>query len=281
MNSISKAGLGIGLAGLIGSAMFKLFSCTWFHESNLLTPEQLEQRLLDRPVVTEAEHGQRKKYAIVLNGDASKLHQGNVTEAYESLKHLGFDEENIFLLTSDYPREDDGKAITIKATEANLRRVFDYLDDTVDTNDLVLFYTTGHGKKQNNQSTVLLADAELSASDLRDLVGSIKAGDYVIVADQCYSGGIAKSFSELEGRVASFSSTDSEHATYCESFARPFWQSFRNGKADVNNDGITTLDEAFEYASRNHKEKIGQFSETSGLTANTQKYRTPESPNQL
>lgn len=280
MSSALRTGLGIGLAGLIGTAMLKLTSCSWFHESNLLTPEQLERKLLDRPVITEAERQQRKKYAVVLNGDASKLHQGNVTEAYESLKHLGFYEENIFLLTSDYGREDDGKAITAKATEANLRRVFDYLDDAVDNNDLVLLYTTGHGRKQNNQSTVLLADAELFASDLRDMVGSAKAGEYVIVADQCYSGGIAKSLSELEGRVVSFSSTDSDHITYCESFARPFWQSFRNGQADVNNDGTTTLDEAFDYASKNHKEKIGQFP-NSGLTANTQEYRTPESPNQL
>jgi len=267
--------------GLVGYMAFKLFSGMGSYDANLLTSEQVNQRLNNRLAITETERRERRKYAIVINGDTSKLHQGNVTEAYESLRELGFKDENIFLLTSNYPREDDSKSVTAKATEANLRRVFDYLDDAVDNNDLILVYTTGHGGTKEGQSTLALADEEISASDLRDLIGSAKAGDYVLVADQCYSGGIAKSVSELAGRVASFSSTDSEHSTYCESFARPFWKSFRNGEADVNGDGTTSLDEAFGYAARNHRENIGLLHKILGTNRDCQEYRTEESPNQL
>lgn len=278
-----KSGVVFRLAslGLVGYLMFKMVSGIGFNDGNLNSLDEVNKRLNNRPVMTQTEHKQRKRYAVVINGDTSRLHQGNVTEAYQSLKHLGFEDENIFLLTSNYPRDDDGKSITSKGTEKGLRRVFDYLNNVVDDNDLVLIYTTGHGGTEKGQSTLYLDDKQMPASDLKGLVEKVRAGDYVVVSDQCYSGGIAKTLSELKGRVASFSSTDSNHSTYCESFARPFWQSFRNGEADKNGDGTTSLEEAFKYASRNHKENIGLLHKIFGTNRDCQEYRTKESPNQL
>ena len=278
-----KLGLTLTPLAVLGYMWIQLVLSGGSYDPNLLTSEQMTQRLNARPAISSVEHQQRRKYAIVINGDTSKLHQGNVTEAYKSLKHLGFADENIFLLTSNFPREDDNKSITTPATEQNLRRVFYYLDNVVDDNDLVLVYTTGHGGTIGGQSTLALADKEILSSNLKDIVKSTKAGDYVIVADQCFSGGIAQSLSELEGEVTSFSSTDAGHSTYCRSFARPFWTSFRTCEADANQDGTTTLDEAFSYASQEHKRNVGLLNRIfgSGTNRDCQEYRTLNSPNSL
>lgn len=251
------------------SGMMSLIGCSMFQLCHL---DSLDRKLNNFHGKNEMEHKQRIKYAVLINGDSSKLHQDNVTEAYKSLRYLGFENSNIFLLTSNYPRPDDGQSITFRATKTNLKKIWNYLGKAVDDNDLVLVYTTGHGSKGKSESGLTLEKEDIAASDLKNLISKTKARDYVVVSDQCYSGGMVKKLSELEGRVTCFSSTDSEHITYCKDFARSFWKSFRNGKADVDCDGTTTLDEAFNYASRKHQE---------GGETNTvcQVYRTSESPN--
>lgn len=278
MGRLSRVATTVGLLGVLGYMAFKLFSGMPFYNNN----SGLSERLINRPTITETEHGQRKKYAVVINGDSSPLHQGNVAEAYQSLKYLKFVDEDIFLLTSNKLRTDDGMSITCDATESNLRSVFDYLERVVDDNDLILIYTTGHGGRNQGRSTLTLADNKIFVSKLMAMAAKIKARDYVIFSDQCYSGDINNFLSGLKGSVASFSSIDTENKTDCKSFSRPFWRSFRTGEADVNSDRTTTLDEAFHYAARMHYFSLYHRKKHQNLTnGDCQEYRTKKSPDLL
>ena len=48
--------------------------------------------------------------------------------------------------------------------------------------------------------------------------------------------------------VAAYSSTDSQHSTYCADFALTFWGGIITEENDINNDGIVTLQESYERA---------------------------------
>jgi len=251
--------LGIVFATFLGANCYAILNyrnSMGIYDPRLLSTEQVTQRLNNRRNLSEGEKKERNKYAVIVNGSVRKVFQENVSEAHKSLRHLGFSEDNIFLLTSNYPRDSDYEgSITARGTSENLGKVIDYLADSVDSNDLVLVSTTGHGERRENDSTLRLADREISAYELKEKVQQIKAGYYVTFSAQCFSGGMVDAFSKLERSVVAMSSTDSQHPTD-PSFGILFWRSFRNSEADTNNDGVTSWREAFDYASVN-RSKFG------------------------
>lgn len=263
-----KSSMGITIASLLltGYLLFK----SVLGMADPLPPEQmLSQRLNNKPVLTKVEHEQRRKYAVIVNGSSDAYFKKNVTIAHECLNAKGFYDENIFLV----------------ASENNFRKVFNYLETIADNNDLLVIYTTGHGDRKGDQSTLCLTDKkQITASDLNDLVSMVKARDKVIVADQCFSGGIVQTLSGLDGRIIAFSSTDAEHPTKGVFFGRYFWNSFRTGKADTNKNGVTSLDEAFNYASQEYN-RIDSWSRLqdrlSDATRNCQAYHSTDYPKEL
>ncbi|MBI2102297.1 caspase family protein [Candidatus Woesearchaeota archaeon] len=264
------------LAGTLlfgGIATVAILTSTSPYDVRLMTSEQVQQRFSERRELTFEEHQEQRKYAVIINGDTSALHKGNVTEAYHTLRAVGYADENIFLFTSNFPRGSDFSSITTLATKESVELVLTRLEDIVDENDTLLVYTTGHGNKDKNGTTVVLDDAELSADRLRELIENTRAGKYIVVADQCFSGGIVAAVSSIEGEVAAYSSTDADHTTYCKSFARPFWESFKDSSADSDGDGTVELEEAFDHAAHSHLNKDEEGS--------PQKFRSPGAPNEL
>ncbi|MBI4441394.1 caspase family protein [Candidatus Woesearchaeota archaeon] len=243
--------------------------------NDLLKTEELKTRLTSMPALTQQQHKERRKYAVIINGDSSALHRGNVHEAYASLQALGFSDQETYILSTEPLRKN---GITAHATAANIPLVLNHLEKRVDANDLLVLYTTGHGVLMRKETGLVLEDAIIAHKGIKKLVGKVKAQDYVCVSDQCYSGGLAKELSTLRGNVVAYASTDESHSTLCQSFARPFWESFRNGKADVNKDKKTTLDEAFEYAAAIHSAAADVGDEESNQA---QAYRSKRYPQEL
>jgi len=224
------------------------------YDSALLTTEQVKTILVRQPVLTSQDHRERRKYAVVINGDYSSLHKRNVTDAFATLIESGYSQDNIFLLTSNFPPSRNHSSITARGTEENLKIVFNYLDEIIDRNDTLVVYTTGHG----GYSTLALDDNEITVfSVLGKLIKETNAGSYILIADQCYSGAVVEMAKSLDGKVVAYSDIDANHSTFCDSFARPFWDSFRTSSADSNSDGIIQLDEAFTLACANHREESG------------------------
>ena len=219
--------------------------------------QSVKDKLNDKTPLTKSEHQQRRRYAVILNGDLLG-HGDNVEEAYKTLNHSGFEDKNLFILSRFLPEDIGKESVTGMAYQTNLREVFNYLERTVDKNDLFVIYATGHAELNGDRARLQLAFEPIDSADFKKIVEKIKAQDYIFVTDTCYSGTIAKELSNLEGNVLSISSTDAEHVTYCKSFIVPFWRVLRNGEgareADANMNRKVDIGEAFNYAFKKHRE---------------------------
>jgi hypothetical protein len=214
--------------------------------------------------------GGRVKYAVLINGDDSEVHEGNVIRAYKTLRAHGFFEENIFILSTNNPRPQVGLRIdtlvTSEATRRNLDAVIDRLAKVSTRNDLVLFYATGHGDRIDDECWLALALNKIShrstlySSDrFRQEIPRIPSATTVILMDQCYSGGFATRFKDLADtttHIIAMTDTDERHETYCGYFAETFWSAFDQMKYDTNGDGVVSLKEAYEAAMVVHRQKL-------------------------
>src|SRR3989338_7396138 len=130
------------------------------YSEDLLNSEELTKKLDTKSALTQEQHNERRKYALILNGDYSDLHKGNVTESYNSLKYLGFEDENIYILSSNTPRTENNFTISAHATKDNLPKVIEHLEKRLDNNDLLIIYMTGHGSRGIDESTLVLEKYE-------------------------------------------------------------------------------------------------------------------------
>lgn len=128
---------------------------------------------------------------------------------------------------------------------------------------LVFFYYSGHGDAQD----LHLAGARLSLVELRGAVAAISAKVSVLLVDSCESGAMTREKGatlgpsweinllqdpEIKGRIVITSSSASEVAQESDRLEGSFftfnWVAGLYGAADVNGDGIVTLEEAYRYA---------------------------------
>ena len=203
----------------------------------LLSPEDLDQELDSRTPLTASAHSQSRKYAILLNGDSpvfnaqqplhsilarlhSRQHRLNVLSAFEALQAADYQASDIFCLSSAPPSDGDVPPLAALGSQYNLRRVVAHLRETVDENDKLVVYITGHGSAVRSSRThgvrsmmIAFPDGVLGATSFRDLISGIPAGEYIFVADGCYSGGLVNviSISAMPGDPAAYSSTDDMH----------------------------------------------------------------------
>jgi hypothetical protein len=197
------------------------------------------------------------KYAVLVNSDTAGDHKHNVSCAYRTLRTLGFDTQDIFVLS---PRDRHNPVAFAtpfyKPFPENFSSVMDRLAGAVSPGDLVVVYGTGHGDTDQGESLLELRRGELWAGDLRDEVDRFR-GNTVVVMDQCFSGGFIDGFQGTKSRAIVVTTVDRDHMTYCVSFARAFWDSFLHPEAaDRNHDGKTSVREAFEIAAKAHHKEL-------------------------
>jgi hypothetical protein len=211
------------------------------------------------PATATAAPRPRHKYAVLANADSASHHKRNIARAYRTLRALGFDPKDIFLL-SPRDRHNPPAPLTpvYKPFPEHFASVMDHLAEAVGPDDLVLIYGTGHGDTDDGESLLELRNGELFAEDLRAEVDRLR-GKTVVVMDQCFSGGFIDAFRGTKSRAMVVATVDRDHMTYCVSFARVFWESFLHPeRADRNHDGKTSVREAFDLAvAAHHKELDG------------------------
>lgn len=195
-------------------------------------------------------------YAVLVNGDPSPLHTGNVEYAYQVLRSLGVPEGNIFVLSHTDPRpgaSDKAPLVTAQATTRNLRNVLYHLSRQADANDCLLLYCTGHGIREDAQSALCLDDGLYTSSQMAKSLEDVKAGVTVVLMDQCFSGGFADRLARSSRNVVAMTNTDGRHDTYCEYFAAAFWTSLLEPAADLDEDGSVSFAESYEVAMAVHR----------------------------
>ena len=197
----------------------------------------------------------QEKYALLINSDTAIRHLNNMHLAYESLKRMGFREENIIVLKcTPFLTYNDPclYKITASALKSNLIKVWKYFEQQIDEDDLLLVYVTGHGFRKDMKSWFVLEEKNVSSEEYAKEMQKIKAGTIVSILDPCHSGGFANAMRSNK-RAITLTDTDGGNQTNCKYFAEAFWSAFSNNEFDINRDGKVSLKEAYDVAIREHK----------------------------
>lgn len=231
--------------------------------------------------------GSSKNYAVIISGGIDEVsnyerYWNDCSAMYSTLVNIyGYDKDKIYVLMSDgtdpaydrnlisggydsSPLDLDGDGLSdiqYAATRTNIFSVFSQLSTILDNDDNLFIFTTDHGGWDSGLSTYmclwnneLLYDYELSA-----LVDSLNVGTVNICMEQCHSGGFIDNFTGNNHIIATACKYDES------SYARPnlvydefiyHWVSAVSGStpegtpvnADTDNDGIVSMQEAFQYA---------------------------------
>ena len=216
-------------------------------------PERARAATKEPPIAARAP----RRYAVLLNADASSQHKRNIARAYRTLRALGFGGPDIFVLSPrDRGTPPSSASPVFKPFPEHLVSVLDRLEGQVAPGDLVLFYGTGHGDTEEGESLLELRNGDLFAGDLREEVDRLR-GNTVVVMDQCYSGGFTDAFEGTKGKVLVVTTVDRDHMTWCGTFSRAFWDAFLHPEsADSNHDGKTSVREAFSVALQAHHKEL-------------------------
>jgi hypothetical protein len=175
-------------------------------------------------------------YAVLIGAHTELRHRGNLSLAYQVLIEQGYRRENVYILESEgdatfFPTTD-------VASRATVTRLFDHLRKIVETQDTLLIYVTGHGRRVTATSEsdgkaatvgvstlVLNSREELADWELAAMLEGLEPAAGIAFFDQCY-GAIFATITRACNFV--FITTAAEDETsYGVAFPRAFWAAFR------------------------------------------------------
>ncbi len=221
-----------------------------------------------------------KYWAYLLNGDAEQRHWNDYAYLYRVLVEVyGYLPSHILvgdgLFRKRKPDLDDNGTSDINygSTHDEVKRAFGFLNSTLKKSDRLLFVVNDHGGIVDGESTIVLSDVELKASEFLPLMATLPNQETISVFAQCNAGGFVRP-SIAQGRVAVAASTDLElswattdfqfdeflyHFTAAIGFQR------HDGtpvSADSDGDGKVSVKEAFVYAQAADKSPESPFLES-------------------
>lgn len=155
---------------------------------------------------------------------------------------------------------DGSDDIGFSATTSNISLVFDTLSALLSSSDTLFIYTMDHGGSYEGSSYLYLWGSSISDYSFANEVDKVNAGKIIVCMGQCYSGGF---IDDLQGtnRVICTASRDDESSYALENLQYDayvyHWTAAITGHdaigtqvdADINNDGMVSIEEAHSYAS--------------------------------
>jgi hypothetical protein len=190
-----------------------------------------------------------QRYAVLANADSARDHQGNIARAYRTLRALGFEEQNIFVVSPKDRRNPVSKRTPVcSPVPAHFAQVMDRLASLTYAGDTVVIYGTGHGDYDRRGVFLALRHGGLWPADLRAEVERLPA-QVIVIMDQCFSGGFVDAFEGTKSKAIVMSDVDSKNETYCAYFAKTFWEAFER-------DHKTSVHQAFEAAMKVHQKEL-------------------------
>lgn len=240
------------------------------------------------------------KYALLYSGGINKdnahMRYWNDMKLYYNVlvNVYGYDPDNIIVVYKDGDGEDEDIPVNYAATLDGINGALTDLRNNMTVRDSFFFFMTNHGGTQKDQLTIGDEDGIGASSDtideityyydseyapyddnVRNWVNSLNFAGMVCVMEQCYSGGMIY---DLRGpnRVIITAANETEvsygGATY-DDFVLLFASAMVGGRldkvlqpidADTNNDGKTSLVEAFIWAKENdpHTKEHPQYEDS-------------------
>lgn len=224
---------------------------------------------------------QPKIYAIIIG-----------VARYKTLKSLSFTDDDAYKMYSFLKSPEGGalpdEQITLLIDEdASKTQILEGLQQTclkAGSNDVVMVYYSGHAVRE----AILPSDYDeatnsnlITYKELYTIINNSLAKYKICLLDACHSGGLIahkgideiipataqayyESFQNTAGGMAIITSSKEEESSIEDKRIRQgvfshFWINALKGMADVNNDKIVTLKEAFDYVQKNVSDYTSDF----------------------
>lgn len=227
---------------------------TWFRSTSSMfeppRPESLETRLA---VEGSEPNGIVDHFAVLIGADSELRHRGNLSMAYQILLEQGYRRDRIYILDSE--GDTPFFPLTDITTRAAIARLFEHLSKTIEPQDSLFVYVTGHGRRitadedeAGTQSTlgvstlVLNPGEELPQEEFFSMLESIKPEAGILFFDQCYWGPFS---SPNLCNYVTITTSDPKDTSHGVSFPRAFWSAFRNPRKQ--GEAVSIFD-AFKFA---------------------------------
>lgn len=184
--------------------------------------------------------GDPNKFALIVNGAGGEAVYGKQFEEWTGQlssvleSQFGFDAKQLTVLKG--------------ATAEDVKRTFTTLKTQLDSNNVLFVFLIGHGSYDGKESKFNLAGPDLSASEYNSLLASLPTHRVVVFNMSSASGEFIKSLA-AKGRII-ITATKSGHETNATRFPGFFISALNAKDADTDQDGHTSVLEAFVYANR-------------------------------
>jgi hypothetical protein len=187
-----------------------------------------------------AQKSDPNKFALIINGAGGEALYGKQFEEWTGQlssvlsSRFGFDTQQLTVMKS--------------ATAEDVKRIFTTLKTKLDQNNVLFVFLIGHGSYDGKESKFNLVGPDLSASDYNALLSALPTRRVVIFNMSSASGEFVKSLS-AKGRIV-VTATKSGQETNATRFPGFFISALNAKDADTDQDGHTSVLEAFVYANR-------------------------------
>ena len=196
--------------------------------------------LLPACIVCAQKSTDSNKFALIVNGAGGEAAYGKQFEEWTGQlstvlsSRFGFDTKQLTVLKG--------------ATADDVKRTFTTLKTQLDANNVLFVFLIGHGSFDGKESKFNLVGPDLSASEYNTLLSSLPTHRVVVFNMSSASGEFIKSLA-AKGRII-VTATKSGQETNATRFTGYFISALTATDADTDQDGHTSVLEAFVYANR-------------------------------
>jgi hypothetical protein len=189
------------------------------------------------------------KYAVVINGAGGEAAYAKQFEEWTGQltsvlsERYGFEAKHVTVLA-----EKPVDANAPRATAEEVKRIFGSLKSQLDENNVLFLFLIGHGSFDGKESKFNLVGPDLSASDYNALLSTLPTRRVVVFNMSSASGEFIKSLA-AKGRIV-VTATRNGQETNATRFTGFFISALQANDADTDQDGHTSVLEAFVYANR-------------------------------
>ncbi len=166
------------------------------------------------------------------------------------------------------------------ATRQNFQQALNDIGRTIDGDDTLVIFFSGHGNRvpradgpdsadpDGMDETMELYDGALLDDELADMLDNIDAGIILLVMDSCFSGGFSKDIISKPGRMGLFSSEEDVTSQVAFKFQAGgylsvfFDEAIRGGYADRDNNGELTAIELSQYLHDRYRADVKSFGQS-------------------
>lgn len=189
------------------------------------------------------------KFALIVNGaGGEEVYAKQFAEWTAELstvlaERYGFDQKQIKVLT-----EKSADSTTARATAEEVKRTFATMKSQLNANNTLFLFLIGHGSFDGKEAKFNLVGPDLAASDYNVLLSSLPTRRVIVFNMASASGEFIKSLA-AKGRIV-VTATRNGQETNATRFPGFFIAALNANDADTDQDGHTSVLEAFVYANR-------------------------------